>query len=119
MLRGENLRRRHERDLVAVLDGDDRGLEGDDGLAGTDVALQQAAHGSGPGHVGCDLFQHALLRASGMKGQDALNRSAHAVVDLEGDASLGAHLAALEFEPEFEEEQLLEDQPDQRRGQQD
>ena len=47
MLRGEDLRGRHQRGLVAVFDGHEHGLQGDDGLAGADVALQQAAHGLG------------------------------------------------------------------------
>ncbi len=116
MLRGQNFRGRHERDLVAVLDGDDRSLEGDNGFAGADVALQQAAHGRGLGHVAGNLLEHALLRSRGMKRQNALDGGAHDIVDLEGDAGLGAHLAALKLQAEFKEEQLLEDQPDERRG---
>ena len=51
MLGGEDLGGRHERGLVAVFHGDEHGLEGDDGFAGADVALQQAAHGTGLAHV--------------------------------------------------------------------
>ncbi len=114
MLRRENFRGRHQRDLVAVLDGDDRCFERDNGFARADIALQQTAHGRGLGHVGGNFFQHALLRRRGMKRQDALHGGAHAVVDLERDAGLRAHLAALQFESEFEEEQFFEDQPDVR-----
>ena len=70
MLRGEDLRGRHQRHLRAVLDRDQRGLHGDDGLAGANVALQQAAHGLGLAHVGDDLGEHALLRGGGMKRKD-------------------------------------------------
>ena len=115
MLRRENLGRRHQRDLVAVFHGDDRGLQRDDGLARADIALQQAPHRNRFGHVRGDFLQHALLRGRGMKRQDALHRGAHPVVDLEGDAGLRAHLAALELQPEFEKEELLEDEPDVRR----
>ena len=95
MLRRQNFRGRHQRDLVAVLDGDDRSLERDDRLAGADVALQQAAHGRRLGHVGGNLLQHALLRSRGMKRQNALDGGAHAIVDLRrrcrsGRASCGA-----------------------------
>ena len=72
MLCRQNFRRRHQRDLVAVLDGDDRCLERDDGFAGADIALQQAAHGRCLGHVGGNFFQHAFLRRGGMKRQNAL-----------------------------------------------
>ena len=50
-----------------------------------------------------------------MKRQNALHGSTYAVVDLEGDAGLRAHLAALELQTEFQEEQLFEDEPDVRR----
>ena len=70
MLRGENLGGRHERGLVAVFHGHEHGLQGDDGLARADIALQQAAHGAGVAHVGHDFAQRALLRGGGMEGQD-------------------------------------------------
>ena len=114
MLCCENFRRRHQRDLVAILDGDNRCFERDNGFSGADIALQQTAHGRGLGHVGGNFFEHALLRRGGMKRQDALHGSTYAVVDLERDAGLSAHLAALQFESEFEEEQFFEDQPNER-----
>src|SRR5262245_27932992 len=39
MLDGENFRRSHERGLTAIFDGDDRGLERDDGFAAADITL--------------------------------------------------------------------------------
>src|SRR5216684_5428678 len=45
MLHGENFRGRHEGGLRAVFDGDDRGLQGDDGFAAADVALEETIHG--------------------------------------------------------------------------
>ena len=41
--------------------------------------------------------------------------ASYAVVDLEGDASLCAHLAAFEFQTEFQEEEFFKDEPDVRR----
>ena len=55
----EDFGRRHQRDLISVFHGDDGGFEGDDGFAGADVALQQAAHGKGLFHVGGNLLENA------------------------------------------------------------
>ena len=99
MLRCKNLRGRHQRDLVAVLDGDDRSLEGDDGFAGADIALQQATHGRGFHHVIGNFFQHALLRRRGMKRQNAFQRCANSVGDGEGDAGLRAHFRRFNSSP--------------------
>ena len=44
VLRGQDLGRRHERHLQAVLHRDDRRQQRDDRLAGADVALQQPVH---------------------------------------------------------------------------
>ena len=54
------------------------GLDGDDGFAGADIALQQAAHGLGAAHVGDDFGEHALLRGGGMEGQHLLDGLADA-----------------------------------------
>ena len=62
MLLRQNFGRRHERDLVAVFNRDDRRLEGHDRFARSHVALQQTPHGAGRLHVGGDFFQHPLLR---------------------------------------------------------
>ena len=116
MLRGEDLGGRHQRGLVAVLDGDERGLHGDDGLAGADVALEEAAHGLGAAHVGDDLAEDALLRGGGMEGQDLLDGFADGWAGGEGGADALAHTAAFEFEAEFEVEELFEDEALVRRG---
>ena len=64
VLLGENFRRRHQRDLVSVFHGNNRGLKGDDGFTRAHIALQQAAHGVRFFHVGGDFFQHSFLRGS-------------------------------------------------------
>ena len=63
MLLGEDFGRRHERDLVARLDGLQRRQRGDDGLAAADIALQQALHRLAARQVAPDLGDDALLRA--------------------------------------------------------
>jgi len=55
VLGGEDFGGSHEGYLEAVFDGDEGGLHGDDGLAGADVSLEQAAHGLGFAHVGDDF----------------------------------------------------------------
>ena len=55
VLLGQDLGRRHERDLEAVLHRDERRHQRDDGLARADVALQQPVHRLRPLHVGDDL----------------------------------------------------------------
>ena len=63
MLFGEDLGRRHERDLLAALDRLQRRERRDDRLAGADVALQQPLHRRRMLEVVRDLAPHALLRA--------------------------------------------------------
>ena len=116
VLRGEDLGGRHQRDLVAVFDGDERGLHGDDGLAGADVALQQAAHGLGRAHVGDDFAEHAFLCGGGVEGEDLLEGFADVVAGGEGGAGALAHAAAFEFEAELEVEELFEDEALVRGG---
>src|SRR5947208_16929307 len=50
MLDRQNLRRRHERGLRAVLDGNHRGFERDHGFSAADVALQEPIHRRGLFH---------------------------------------------------------------------
>ena len=63
VLFGEQLRRRHQRDLKTGFDGV-RGRErGDDGLAGADVALHQPHHRVRHREVRAHFAKDALLRA--------------------------------------------------------
>ena len=73
MLGGEDFRGRHESGLVPVFYGYERGLHGDDGLAGADIALEEAAHGLGGLRMSCDdLREDALLGGGGVEGEDLL-----------------------------------------------
>ena len=74
MLAGEDLGRGHQRGLAAGLDGGQHGEEGDQGLAGADVALEQAVHPVGRRHVGGDLGDGAGLGAGGGIGQGGEDR---------------------------------------------
>ena len=72
VLAGEDLGRGHQRRLAAGLDGGEHGEERHQGLAGADVALQQAVHPAGLGHVGGYLGDGAGLgggRRVGKRGE--------------------------------------------------
>ena len=109
MLRREDLGRRHQRRLVAVLNRDQHRLHRDDRLAGADIALQQPAHGFGAAHVFGDLRQRPLLRASGMERQHVAQGFADGIARREGDAALLARLAPLQLEPQLQKEKLFKD----------
>ena len=115
MLLRQNFGRSHERDLVAVLDGDDGGLKRHNRLARSHVALQQTPHRIRRLHIGGDFLQHPLLRRGRMKWQYLLNRMPHAIVQLKRDSGLRLLLPPLEFEPQLDKEQFIENQPDMRR----
>ena len=61
MLFGEDLGGGHEGGLAAGLDGEEHGGEGDEGLPGADVALEEAVHGAVGFEVGADLADGAFL----------------------------------------------------------
>ena len=67
VLLGKNFGGRHQRDLVAIFHGNDGRLESHDGLARSDIALQQPPHGERLLHVLSDFLQHPLLRRRGME----------------------------------------------------
>jgi hypothetical protein len=62
VLTRQHLRRRHDRRLVPRLDRDQAGVQRNQGLAGTDVALQQDVHRLGRLHAAIDLRHRADLR---------------------------------------------------------
>ena len=115
MLRCQNLRRGHQRGLIAVFYRDQHRLDGDDGLAGAHIALQQAAHRRRPAHVRGNLSQRLLLRAGGVKRQYLPQRGAHPVVRRKRYAGLLPRLTPLQLQSQFQKEQLFKDQTLLRR----
>ena len=87
VLLGENLGRRHERHLQAVLHRDERREQRHDRLARADVALQQPVHRRRPLHVVDDLLQRAPLSFGQLERQNAARRFADAIVDLDRRAA--------------------------------
>ena len=61
MLLGEGFRRRHQRALALVLDRAQEGVQRDDRLPGTDVALEQPLHRRRLGEIEVDLGDRAFL----------------------------------------------------------
>ena len=61
VLLGQHLGGRHQRPLVAALDGDQQRAHRHDGLARPDVALQQPVHRVRAGQIGVDLGDGPLL----------------------------------------------------------
>ena len=121
VLLGQHLGRHHERALVPALHrGQQRGQR-DDGLAGADVALEQAVHREGPGHVGHDHRQGPALRLRELVGQPGQEARHEGVRDRARDLPgrhvvvqrAGVHLegAPPQDERQLQPEQLVEDQP--------
>ena len=50
-----------------------------------------------------------------MKRQDLLDRFSHSIIQPKRDAGLRLHLPALEFEPQLDKKEFLEDQPQMSR----
>ena len=116
MLLGEDLGRRHERDLIAALDRVERGEDRDDRLAATDIALHEAVHRMGLPHVAGDLAEHALLRAGQAEGQSPAEPAAELAARAEGDAGLLGDRMLAKHHAELEEEELVEDDRAVRLG---
>src|SRR5713226_3825234 len=102
MLNGKNFGRGHEGSLRTIFDADDGGLQGDDGLAAADVALEKTIHRRRFFQVSRDLCENALLRGRGLKWEDALQRFAHGVfAQAEGDGVFLASGLAIQSEAEL------------------
>src|SRR5712692_201986 len=112
VLDGEDFRGSHERGLRAVFDGDYRSLQGDDGFAAADVALEETIHRGGLFEVGGDFGENALLRSGGLEGEDALEGFADGVfAQAEGNGVFLASGLAIESQAELIEEKFFEDEP--------
>ncbi len=71
MLDGEDFRGCHQCGLASIFDGDDRGLERDDGFAAADIALQEAIHGHGLFEVRGNFGKDALLGIGRLERENA------------------------------------------------
>src|SRR4029077_13964174 len=109
MLHRENFRGRHERGLAAVFDGDDGGLERDDGLAAADVALEETIHGGGLFEVGNNFLQDIELGCGRFEGKNSFHGFADFIfADAEGDGVFLAGGLAVERQAELIEKKFFE-----------
>ena len=112
MLLSQNLSRSHQRDLVPVLDRDNRRFETYNRLARSHIALQQTPHGIRLLHIRGNLLKHTLLGSRRMKRQDFLDRSTNATIQAERDSSLRLLLPAFKLQSQLNKEKLVKNQPD-------
>ncbi len=80
MLPGQDFGGCHQRGLVLVRDRYQQGVDGDRGLAGADVGLEQPLHGARAGQVEADFADRLILVGRQLERQQPAN----AVVDLGG-----------------------------------
>ena len=112
MLLGEHLGRRHQRSLVPALHGGEQGGDGDDRLAGADVALQQPVHRVGSRQVGVDLADHPLLGGGQREAQRGVEPADQLAAGLVADADgVALHRPLAHHEHQLHPQQLVERQP--------
>ena len=68
VLLGENFRRSHQAGLETIVEGDEHGHQCHEGLARTDITLQEAVHLATAAHVGTYLVHHSLLCPRQLEG---------------------------------------------------
>ncbi len=112
MLLGEQFRGRHQRRLVAILHGEQHGPQRDDGLAGADIAHEEAVHPLRRPHVGGDVANGGGLVLGERPGQ----RSDEPVREIVPDGERHALAGPLGQQPrprqhELQVHQFVERQP--------
>ena len=115
VLLGQHLGRRHQRRLVAVLDGAQHRCQRDDRLARADLAHQQPLHRAGLREVGEDARRSpASGRRSARTGGSRRASAARARRRRPSSATRGDGVAAVQAaaqQVELDQQQLLERQP--------
>src|SRR5689334_4793797 len=110
MLLGEYFGGRHDRHLIAVLNGHYGGLTRDNRLAATHITLQQPAHRTRGAHILYDFAQRCLLGRRWMKREDGLEFLAQIRIRTKADSRLGFRRRPLPCQAGLEKEKFLEDQ---------
>ena len=111
MLAGEDLGRRHEGGLPARFDHRRRGDQRHHGLAGADIALQQAQHALRAGKIGDDVVDRLLLRMGQRVRQRLHDVRAQAAFAGRAAAGLPAHVRADQCERELAGKQFVIGEP--------
>ena len=111
MLLSECLRRRHQRALPSRLHGAQETVERDDGLAGSDLALQEPLHRHGALEIAVDLGDGALLMLCELEREDVAVARDELARRSECGSDLGLALPPPAREPELQQQKLVERKP--------
>ena len=111
MLPRQNLGRRHERRLAAGLDHMRGGKKRHHGLAGADVALEEAKHALRLRQIGDDVGDRACLRRGQRIGQRLDDPRAQQTFGGAAAAGAGAHMGAQERQRELARQQFVISEP--------
>ena len=103
----QDARRRHEGPLIAVLYDLGQGQGGDDGLAGADIALDQALHGHFALHIGLDIEEGLGLAFRQGEGQVVIEGLEQMAVRAAFDALALAFMAPAQEQAELHVEELF------------
>ena len=113
VLPGEDFGRGHQRRLLAVGDGQQHGVHGDDRLAAADVALQQAVHRDAVAAMSAAISSIAC-RWPAVSSNGNSRRMRASILALVGSGGRGALVLQPPFadrQGELQDEQLLIDEP--------
>ncbi len=110
MLLGEDFRGSHEGGLAFGGDGHEHGVEGDDGFARTDIALEEAVHGEGAGEVVGDLGDGLILIFGEGKGEAGTDVAVDGGGVFEEGSGEFAAVVLFQHDRELEHEKFIEAQ---------
>ena len=110
MLLSQDLRRRHQRRLIFIGDGDYHGLEGHDRLAASDITLQQANHRVRGFQVVDNLLQDAFLCPGRVERENHLDLLPDTFGGLEPNAFTRAAFNAAKSKNQLEQKKFFENQ---------
>ena len=110
MLLRENLGRRHDRDLIAILHRHQSRQESNQGLAAPHISLHQAVHRKRRHHVLLDLGKDAALGMGQGKRQELQKGLCVLVIDLERNPLFQGETSPLQGKPEFQIEEFIKHQ---------
>ena len=81
VLPGQDFRGSHQGGLVLVGDGDQQGVDGDRGLAGADVGLEQPLHGPVARQIPADRTDRPVLIGRQREGKQPANVRVDGLID--------------------------------------
>ena len=115
MLLGQQLGRRHQRDLLAAAHGPRGGQRGDHGLAATHIALQQAEHRMVAQQIRVDFSARPLLGAGQLERQHGEQPRRQIVLVVQRQTRIGRRAKFPQPQTQLMGEQFLEGETTLRR----